>query len=80
MGGRRLVTQISEVQPLGTDGQYQLKDIFNLKKAGHADDGKNVQLTWTGERSYLAGSLRPAEQAKVTELTEAIFTEEPTEA
>src|SRR5690606_7307660 len=66
IGSRRLVTQISEVDPLGDDGKYRLRDIFTMAAPGK--DGKDMQLTWTGERSAMAGRLRPAEQELVTPL------------
>jgi pilus assembly protein CpaF len=69
--GRRLVTQIAEIDSLGDDGRYRLRDIFVLKPL--AADKKMMQLVWTGERSSLAGHLRPEEQAEITDLTRGIF-------
>jgi pilus assembly protein CpaF len=70
VGGRRLVTQIAEIDSLGDDGRYCLRDIFVLKQQGHE---KSMQLVWTGERSALAGHLRPEEQEEITDLTRAVF-------
>jgi pilus assembly protein CpaF len=70
IGGRRLVTQIAEIDTLGDDGHYRLRDIFTHKQASK---DKGLQLVWTGERSALAGQLRPEEAAEVTDLTRAIF-------
>lgn len=83
IGGRRLVTQITEVDPLGEDGHYRFRDIFRLAPRA-ADDtkseaarDKSLQLTWTGERSSMAGRLRPDEQALITDLTRPILTPAP---
>jgi pilus assembly protein CpaF len=73
IGGRRLVTQITEIDPLDDHGHYVLRDIFTMaRKAGEKDE-KGMQLVWTGERSAMAGHLRPHEQADVTDLTREIF-------
>lgn len=79
IGGRRLVTQITEVEPLGEDGHYRFRDIFRLdqKKAadGHTPDDtdKSLQLTWTGERSAIAHRLKPDQHALITDLTRPIL-------
>jgi pilus assembly protein CpaF len=79
IGGRRLVTQITEVDPLGEDGHYRLRDIFRLalpsgdQDKGDAVKGKTLELTWTGVRSAMAGRLRPDVQPLVTDLTRAMF-------
>jgi len=57
LGGRRLVTQISEVGPIDDAGRYSLKDLFTLKPLKNDGTGKEVQLTWTGERSALSAGL-----------------------
>jgi pilus assembly protein CpaF len=62
IGGKRLVTQITEVEPLGDDGRYRLRDIFTMQSGQQEKDDKTMQLTWTGERSTSAGMLRPSEQ------------------
>jgi pilus assembly protein CpaF len=74
IGGRRLVTQIAEIDPLGDDGRYRLRDLFVLRSR---PGDKALQLTWTGERSALAGHLRPEEQAEITNLTGPIFEPPP---
>ena len=71
MGGKRMLTQITEVEPLGDDGKYRLRDIFTMKP--DPDDKKNMQLTWTGQRSIYADQLRPAERDMVTDRTRGIF-------
>ena len=73
IGGRRLVTQITEIGTLSDDRQYQMHDLFTLQPVETAEGDRSVQLTWTGERSTLAGRLRPEEQALVTDLTRPIF-------
>lgn len=73
VGGRRMLTQIAEVLPLGTDGYYQLRDLFRLETVLDAQGAKSVQLRATGERSTLAGRLSPALQAQVTALTSSLF-------
>lgn len=75
IGGRRLVTQITEIDPLGPTGEQRLRDMFTMRPT--PDDPREMQLTWTGERSAMAGRLRPDEREKVTDLTEAIFASTP---
>jgi pilus assembly protein CpaF len=73
IGGRRLVTQISEIDPLSEKNQYRLRDIFHLVTISDAKGDKEVQLQWTGERSALAGRLRPDEETLITEHTKKLF-------
>ena len=73
VGGFRQVTQIAEVMPVGTDGHYALKDIFNLQHGLDEDGNKTMQLKATGERSAMAGHLKPGMAEMVTERTQAIF-------
>lgn len=82
IGGRRMVTQIAEVYPLGEDGRYVTRDIFRMqydKKADEDDPAtagsgeKTLQLKWTGERSSFADQLDPEQQAMVTPAIEGIF-------
>ncbi len=77
VGGERRVTQISEVEPLGDDGQYRLRDIFNIQEVEGEDSQKSMQLTWTSERSGFGMYLRPEERALVTELTGPIMESRP---
>jgi pilus assembly protein CpaF len=53
--GRRGLTQISEVLPLGDDGKYRVHDVYVY---GLADDGQGTpgegSLRWTGEKSLFA--------------------------
>lgn len=73
VGGRRMVTEIAEVQTLGDDGQYRLRELFALRKVKEAVATKDLQLMWTEERSYLAGKLRPQERDLLGDLTMPIF-------
>jgi pilus assembly protein CpaF len=78
IGGRRLVTQITEIDSLGDDGHYRMRDLFRLDAGDR--EGKELQLRWTGERSAMAGRLRPEEQALVTDTIRPIFALEPSPA
>ena len=73
VGGFRQVTQISEVLPVGIDGFYQLRDIFNLQPGLDDEGHKIMQLRPTGERSTMAGHLRPGLSDMVTPHTADIF-------
>ena len=73
IGGQRRVTQIAEIDPMGEAGHYRHRDLFVLKPVEHEKAGKDLQLVWTGERSAMAGRLRPEEQGRVTDLTRSIF-------
>ncbi len=67
MGGRRLVTQISEVDRVDDEGRYHLRDLFTLKPVEKAsEDSPGVQLTWTGERSALGDRLSGVPQELIT--------------
>jgi pilus assembly protein CpaF len=74
VGGRRMLTHITEIDPLSDDGRYQLRDIFTMQI--DPNDKKNVQLTWTGQRSNFADQLRPAERAIITDRTRKVFAAE----
>lgn len=73
IGGGRLVIQITEVGPVGDDGHYRLRDMFTLRPtAGHEQD-KQMQLTWTGTRSSMAGHFAAEATAHISDLTRSIF-------
>ena len=90
IGGKRLVTQITEIDGHDEGGRYRLRDIFTLVEAEDqaepAESGAlsgpdepataehGMQLKWTGERSTLAGRLRPSERARLSDLTRDLFT------
>lgn len=71
IGGYRALTQVAEVEPLGEDGRYRLRDIFMLEQ--DPQDKKRMQLKWTGQRSTFADDLRPSERDEITELTRPMF-------
>ncbi|MBI1367515.1 MAG: CpaF family protein [Planctomycetes bacterium] len=73
VGGRRMLTQISEIDTISSKGEYQLRDLFKLERVEDPKAGRELQLRWTGTRSYLAGHLRPAEEDLMTDLTRPIF-------
>lgn len=73
IGGKRMVTQISEIDPLDDSGQYQLRDIFHIAPVATEDGDKDMQLVWTGERSALAGRVRPDEEKIITAHTKKLF-------
>lgn len=73
IGGKRMVTQITEVDNLDEQGQYRLRDIFAMKRGADPDASREFTLTWSGSKSYLHDRLRPAEAALVTERTQPIF-------
>ncbi len=73
LGGRRLVTQISEIDTAADSGQHRMRDIFVMRAQPENDDQKAMRLTWTGKRSAMAQELRPQERAVVSDQTAAIF-------
>lgn len=73
IGGRRLVTQITEIDPVADDGHYRMRDIFRLNTPASETDDKQMQLMWTGERSALAGSLSPGAKKLMTDDVRGIF-------
>jgi len=74
VGGRRMVSEITEVAPLGDNDRYQLRDIFAMDTPRGDEGDKQMQLKWLGERSAMAGQLKPEHEAMVTELTQPIVT------
>jgi len=77
IGGERLVTQITEVDPLDDTGHYALRDIFALAVPDSENGKKTMQLTWTGERSSIATLMKPHAGEKISSLSEAIFEQPP---
>lgn len=73
IGGRRLVTHISEVLPLGDNGYYQLRDIFTMKQLEDGAGGKAMWLSWTGEPSVLAGHLDTGQEDSIAPAVRPIF-------
>lgn len=74
IGGQRMVSQISEIDPVGADGRYQLRDIFAMKPVVDKKGRKGMQLKHTGMRSSMAGLLRGNAARVVTDLTKEMFT------
>jgi pilus assembly protein CpaF len=70
--GRRALTQVSEVLPLGDDGKYRVRDIFTyeLEEGTEATVGK---LVWTGARSQYGDEPRLRVLRKEQKLTAEIF-------
>ncbi len=73
IGGHRIVTQISEVLPLGEADHYKLRTIFELKPDPADETGRKMQLVWSGERSTMARHLGGDARDLVTERTAGIF-------
>lgn len=73
IGGRRLVTQITEIGPLGEDGHHQLQDLFVMRSLEDVPDDKSMQLHWSGRRSTLAEMLHGSARAMSGELTAPLF-------
>ena len=73
IGGRRLVTQISEIGTVSDAGHYQVKDIFKIKPAEDDPTGKQVQLTWTGERSSIKEVMNESLRPMVTDSIKPIL-------
>ena len=69
--GRRMITHICEVLPLGNDGKYHLRDIFTFTQDNR---GKVAEtLAWTGERSFFASEPKVVAAAEAGKLTNKIF-------
>jgi len=73
VGGRRMVSHITEVDPLSDNGNYRHREIFTMQRVTDESGEKTMQLTWTGERSSLAGQVKPEEERQITDLTRPIF-------
>jgi pilus assembly protein CpaF len=73
VGGRRLVSHITEVDALGDDGHYRLRELFGTEAVADETSDKTMQLVWRGVRSSLAGHLKPDQAAQLTDLTRPIF-------
>ncbi len=73
VGGKRCLTHITEIEPLGTDGRYATRDIFKLQTVKSPTGKKSMQLLWTGARSNMAGNLKPGEDDLITDSIRPIF-------
>ena len=70
--GRREVTGISEVLPLGDDGTYRVQAIFEYELEEQADTARG-QLVWTGAKSVFREEPRVRVLRRQAELTREIF-------
>jgi pilus assembly protein CpaF len=73
IGGRRVVTQISEVAPLGEDGYYQLRELFTLEPASDAAGDKRMELAFTGTPSVIGQRMSPDQAAALPTESKPIF-------
>lgn len=79
--GRRGLTEVAEILPLGDDGRYRIQNLFTYKLADSAEGraGKGT-LVWSGKKSCFRDEpkLRVLQDQWV--LTRKIFAETPAEA
>jgi len=70
--GRRSVTGVAEVLPLGADGRYQVQDMFvyELDEEAASSGGG---LVWTGKPSLFIGEPRLRVLARKADLTKEVF-------
>ncbi|MEM9294412.1 MAG: CpaF/VirB11 family protein, partial [Planctomycetota bacterium] len=79
IGGQRVVTQISEVQPPSDAGQYVLRDIFRLEP--DAEGSKSMKLRPTGLPTALMGLPRLKHPERLHPVTrEVLGLDHPPEA
>jgi pilus assembly protein CpaF len=76
IGGRRLVTEIAEIEPVSDEGRYQLRTMFRLVAQPDEPD-KRMQLRWTGQRSTMAGTLQPENESLITDELGPLLTLSP---
>jgi len=72
--GRRGLTQVAEVLPLGDDGRYRLRDMFRYR-LGEGEVGRAGRggLAWTGERSSFADEPKVRVLREQWDLTRDVF-------
>jgi pilus assembly protein CpaF len=72
--GRRGLTQVSEVLPLGDDGKYRVQDMYTyqlgLDETGTREEG---QLRWTETRSQYAREPKVRILRDHIDLTKHVF-------
>jgi pilus assembly protein CpaF len=75
--GRRGLTQIAEVLPLGDDGHYRLQDMF-LYQLAEGMEGKlgRGRLVWTGRKSEYVDDPKVRVLRDQWDLTKKIFQED----
>ncbi len=72
--GRRGITQISEILPLGDDGHYRLQDVFTYVLKDDQDEGERREvLEWTGNKSRFTQEPRVQILRDEFDLTKPIF-------
>jgi len=71
--GRRALTQVSEVLPLGDDGHYCVQDIFDYRLTGKAGQAGIGTLTWTGLKSVFRDETKVRILRDSWNLTKKIF-------
>ncbi len=72
--GRRGVTQIAEVLPLGDDGRYQLHEMFTYKlQSGPRAKAGIGKLTWTKTKSIFAAEPKVCLLRETMESTKPLF-------
>ena len=74
--GRRGLTQISEILPLGDDGHYRLQDqfVYQLIEGAEGKAGRG-RLSWTGKRSSFADEPKMRILRESWNLTRNMFVE-----
>ena len=70
--GRRSVTEISEVMPLGEDGRYRAQEMFTYEMDEGAESSAG-RLVWTGARSQFSREPSMRVLRQQAELTKEIF-------
>ena len=70
--GRRSVTEIAEVMPLGDDGEYRAQEMFTYEMDEGAESSAG-RLVWTGARSQFVGETKMRVLHEQTDLTKEIF-------
>ncbi len=73
VGGRRMVSEITEVDPIGDNERYQMRDIFAMEAIRGEEGEKSMQLKWLGERSSITGQFKEGQEDLITDLTRPIF-------
>jgi len=72
--GRRGLTQVAEVLPLGDDGKYRLQDLYRyeLDESEASHDGQGA-LKWTGARSVFAEEPKVRALRRHMDLSRKVF-------
>jgi len=73
--GSRRLTQITEVMPLGDDGKYRLRDMFEYR-LDEQNKAARGTLVWTGAKSTFISEPKVHVLADQYDLTKKIFAAE----